>query len=264
MNNPLVLTDPKGLQVASPVEDIIHRVDTWITKAGEFINRTFSYGGDTITIRERVPVFESISNSDPLQNANYERFQSRMNALNGEDDGGLSRRLIANQGPLVDTVLQRTQDSYKAAQRIGEANLIFQTAYTGLATNFLLGSSPSVTTNRGIPIRGTVTEILNPSELKFTDQIRGASLRANAASIQRNGVQKAVDYTVIDGEKYLLDGNNRTVLAKWFGQTLPGQRQSLPFGAWKNEAEVLQANDQYGNPFASPTVRNFFKYTYRP
>jgi len=103
MNRPLNRTDHSGLQTGGTLNEdpneVIARIATVIDSAGKWITRTFSYGGDTVRVRDpRVPIADSNSGSDPLQNANYLRFQSVMNATNGDDDGGLTRRMVANKG----------------------------------------------------------------------------------------------------------------------------------------------------------------------
>jgi RHS repeat-associated protein len=56
LNNPLAFTDPSGLQVTAPTEDIVVRINTWINKAGEYITRTVSWEGQSYTTRERNPI----------------------------------------------------------------------------------------------------------------------------------------------------------------------------------------------------------------
>ncbi len=153
MNQPTTKTDPSGLQVAERIDNqwkaTVKVLIDFYDKASERVSRTFSYGGDTVTQREREPnlyVYEAMSNSDPLQNANMQRLQ---NALDQNQER--PARLIGNQGPTIDSVLQTTTDSYKTAQTIGEINLTFQTMYIGFnpISQGLIRSPSSVTTNIG-------------------------------------------------------------------------------------------------------------------
>jgi hypothetical protein len=103
-------------------------------------------------------------------------------------------------------------------------------------------------------------EILSASSLKYTDPIRGSGLKNLAKNDIANGIKEPVKYTVINGEKYIVDGNHRTVFASYLKLPVPAQRVSLPYQGFLDTESVLENHDLYGNPFSSPSVRNFFKY----
>lgn len=87
--------------------------------------------------------FGFLSSSDPLQNANYQRFLS---ATDPYPDGP-SPKLIGPFGASVDSVLQQTTDSYKAAQTTAEIGFFFQNlVFAGAG---MVSGSAAVTTNRG-------------------------------------------------------------------------------------------------------------------
>jgi len=144
MNNPLILTDPTGLQAGScpagvpgtgcaVVEEVI-RVITIL-----FTRRDFLLNGAT--------------NMSNLDAANFERAQNRMNAVSGDPDAidALDRRVVGNRGPTVDAVIQQTTDAVDTSMTIIEASI---------AVNSLLLMAPvprgsaTVTSNRGLAISG--------------------------------------------------------------------------------------------------------------
>ena len=143
LNNPLRLIDKSGLQAGADEDEVIVADPT--TYFGSFVEALRYYTARGIAF---------VANSDPLQNANYQRFQNRINAANGDSEAmdNLDRKLFPG-GPTVDSVLQQTQDSYKAAQWIGETNLIIQNLL--LLAPIPSGSNP-VTTNIGTPMSGQI------------------------------------------------------------------------------------------------------------
>jgi RHS repeat-associated protein len=286
LNNPLSYTDPSGLQVGH------YRGKVWVDKAGDNFS---NYEKEGYTLYTGAP--QIITASD-----NY-RYQIRSNGWRELGKAGKEPTVASQMGQSVsDTVIGGSGAAYNAfASLVNGTNFVanrldfgyiatgraretfgsldyFEPATPGeqsaaLAANIsLLLSGGFTSATRSTPsFSGFTTETgtalafetLPASELKFTDQLRRSSLNKNADSIYLYGVQEPVQYTVINGEKYLLDGNHRTALALKFGQTVPARRQSLPFGAWKNEEEVLQYNAIYGNPFRESTFNKFLKY-YKP
>ena len=169
MNNPIKLTDKSGLQAATnpngdtlPVIEEPGIIQMGITRAYELVKR-FSDYLTPVSATDRVPAFESISGSDPLQNLNYGRFNSVLSGARGSmDEDSLNRQLIGNKGGSVSSVLQRTGDSYEMATKIGVANLAFQNLTLTFQASFLPGSSSSVSDNRGFSLRPAAENIQFP------------------------------------------------------------------------------------------------------
>ncbi|MBX3293415.1 MAG: HNH endonuclease, partial [Acidobacteria bacterium] len=187
VNNPLIFVDPDGLQVAAAVDEVVIRIHTIITKAGDYITRTFSYGGDTVKVRERVPVFDSISGSDPLQNRNYQRFESAMNLTLGADDGQSLSRLIGNKGPTVNSVLDQTNRSYDAARKIGEINLAFQSVYSGAVSTFMPNASRSLATPNASSLRQNSGASSNLKAFPSRDSVQFPAIKAGSAGGPTSG-----------------------------------------------------------------------------
>ncbi len=141
MNRPLILTDKSGLQAGSDENEIIARIYTiW-----DNIKNTFYEAR-----KERTDyLFNGLSNSDPLQNANGGRLQR---ALDGYQEGPPSR-LIGPLGPTVDSVLQQTNDSVEAMQTTAEYGFLAQNLVLGAAGMVGPGSA-NITTNRGFAVSG--------------------------------------------------------------------------------------------------------------
>jgi len=107
LNSSLVNTDPTGLQTNSTgsiLDDAViyvKAIPAYITK---WVSETFCYQGDCVRSKSerlvRNPAVDGLSGSDPLQNANFQRFQNTMNATLGDGEAAnrLNDRLIGNQG----------------------------------------------------------------------------------------------------------------------------------------------------------------------
>ena len=257
LNNPLRLTDPSGLQAGR-----------WIMPAEPDGRQGYQY----------------LDNSQPVPSGSTEVTQrNNRGELIGSGAGLDANHVIRfnPDGPLSDVFRDeltwmllsdyhfqgydfiRTDEAQAAFMRTGQVDdaitpldvalVLTPVGKGGNVAEEILGSKEGIST----------VQRYSAMEFKFTDSIRKSSLKANADSIFLDGIQNPIDFTTIKGEKYILNGNNRTALARRFGQTVPAQEQSLPFGSWRNEGEVLNNHSQFGNTFASPTVRKFFDY-YKP
>jgi RHS repeat-associated protein len=156
LNEPVKLKDPKGLQASAPAEDVVVKIYTIIDKAGRdistYFNRLFNATRD-----ERAQAVMEATNSQ-LDNTNYQRARWRLDATTGNVQvDNPYPRLIGNKGPTVDSVVQGMTDSYDTAFKIGEANLAFQTFYTGAVTSFLPSSGSNISTNLGTSFFGSTT-----------------------------------------------------------------------------------------------------------
>jgi hypothetical protein len=65
-------------------------------------------------------------------------------------DYPISRRLIGNKGPSLDSIIQQATDSYNAAAKIGEANIAFQ--FVWLEAPALASGAGGITSNFGSSI----------------------------------------------------------------------------------------------------------------
>lgn len=158
LNNPVVLSDPTGLQAATqlaPCKSGESGCDWKINGDGSVSpNGLIAAVEGTVDAvanwakTQTETFFAQLSSSDPLQNANGTRFQSVMNLTTGLDDGVSSDKLLGFMGPSNFSILQQTTDSFKAAQTIGETNLLFQGFYGAFAPGFAGGSNP-IATNGG-------------------------------------------------------------------------------------------------------------------
>ena len=259
LNRPLILNDPSGLQVGKwyfPTEGdktnpqyIKAGADTTgfteateKNRAGDLIYQSSAVDSDHV-IRLNPMGPASVNNpgdlDDLLFNGPYVR--------NGWD--------VIRSDASEDSFIEHPADGYIRGSEMAITPLDVALFFT--PAKFSAGGSPAASKSV------SAVERFAASEFKFTDGIRKSSLKSISGSIYQEGVQKPVDYTIINGEKYILNGNHRVLLASRFGQTVPAQQRQLPFGAWRNVEEVVTANSQHGNPFASPTVRNFFRYTFR-
>ncbi|MGE3467245.1 MAG: RHS repeat-associated core domain-containing protein [Pyrinomonadaceae bacterium] len=175
-NNPLILVDPTGLQAGTAENEVFLRIQSipaWIREITE-------------PIRQRVArLMNDVSSSDPLQNANYSRFQER---LDGYPDGP-GRRLVGNQGPTVDSVLQQTTESFRAAQTIGETSLLIQGGVS-FAQGFVPRGAPNITSNLGgrLPRAPSIATPYGPAYQDSSDEAMAArSAVSSGARLYRRG-----------------------------------------------------------------------------
>ena len=84
--------------------------------------------------------------------------------------------------------------------------------------------------------------------LNLTEGMSKSASRRLIADIGMNGLKdKVINYVEIDGEKFVVNGNNRLIAAKRLGITdqLRFQKVNLPFRGFNSAADVFQANGEF-------------------
>jgi len=170
LNNPLLLTDPTGLQtgntfspdcdkdcnahfdVKTNTVQVSHDslLDVVVQIVSDLIAGSSPIRLDAAIQQRDTKIVSAVSSSDPLQNANYSQYSSIRSLLSGDDDGVFTSRMLGNRGSTNFSVLQQTQSSYNWAEFIGEANLTFQGLYASFAPGFAGGgrSAPMSTARK--------------------------------------------------------------------------------------------------------------------
>lgn len=84
--------------------------------------------------------------------------------------------------------------------------------------------------------------------MKLTDRMDPQSMKNQLESVAATGFENPViNYVVIDGENYVVWGNNRLTAARKLGKTreLLFQEVKLPFRGFRDAADVLAAHIEY-------------------
>lgn len=131
LNNPLVLTDPNGLQAGGTVSeepDIIRVVTVLFRDLFNALQERANY------------LLNGASNLSNLDQANGGRIQNRIDAARGDQAvaDALNNTIVGNQGPTTDAVIQQTTDSVETANTISN---------TAIEINFLLLALPTPSGN---------------------------------------------------------------------------------------------------------------------
>jgi RHS repeat-associated protein len=165
LNNPLILTDPTGLQSGEkpiPEEPGVFEVVTiWFREVQKALQDRANYLLNGAT---------NLSNYDAAQ---FDRAQNRIRAINGDGDAinALGNRVVANKGPSSDRVLQTTADGMRLGMEIVETGLTINTILLGVPVP---GGSNPVATNRGVPVSSAVA---SESAMAGSSQGRGTAER---------------------------------------------------------------------------------------
>jgi RHS repeat-associated protein len=82
-------------------------------------------------------------------------------------------------------------------------------------------------------------------EMRLTESMSKTALRKLTEDIAKNGLKdNVISYVEIGGEKYVVNGNNRLMVARRLGMTdqLKFQEVKLPLAGFKTEADVINAH----------------------